>query len=68
MKITDIKAQAIRMPVIKADLPTSRNIPLTPVIVKVGTDEGITGIGEAFGYFNSALAAVRAVEKCLGPY
>ncbi|MFC1966739.1 mandelate racemase/muconate lactonizing enzyme family protein [Chloroflexota bacterium] len=67
MKITDVKAYAIHMPFIKGDLPTSLRTFRTPVIVKVSTDEGITGVGEAFGYFNSALATVRAVEDMLSP-
>ena len=67
MKITDIKGYAIRMPFIKGDLPVSLRTSQTPVIVKVITDEDITGIGEAFGYFNGALAVVRAIEDMLKP-
>ncbi len=37
------------------------------MIVRVQTDEGITGIGEAFGYMNSAATAVTAVRDMLKP-
>ena len=67
MKITDVKARAIRMPFIGGDLPISLRTERTFVIVKVSTDQGIDGFGESFGFFNAALATAAAVETMLKP-
>ena len=67
MKITDIKAFAIRLPLVEGDLPVSLRTERTVVIVKVCTDQGIDGFGESFGFFNSALATATAVETMLKP-
>ncbi len=67
MKITDVKASAIHMPYVKKNLPVSLRTSRTPVIVRVNTDEGLTGAGEAFGFFNSAPATASVVETMLRP-
>ena len=64
MKITDIKTYVIRMPFIKRDVPLSI-MPFRLVgIVKVMTDEGITGVGECRG--DAAVATY--IEKTLKPW
>lgn len=67
MKITEVKAYVVRMPFIKRDLPLSTRTFRTPVLVKVMTDEGITGAGEAFGYFNSEATVAKCIETMLKP-
>ncbi len=63
MKITDIKAYPIRMPFVKRDFPMSARPFRVTVPVKVMTDEGITGAGEAFG----EVATARCIELLLKP-
>jgi len=62
MKITDIKAYALRIPLKRGDLPAPTHQAVTPVIVKVSTDEGIIGVGEAWGLSNCALVTAKQVE------
>ena len=66
MKITDVQAYPLRVPFKTDDLPASMLSSMTPVIVKVSTDEGITGAGEAFG-FACAPVTAKAVEATLRP-
>ncbi len=58
MKITDVEAIYVRLPEVKERCDSGQDA----LIVKVHTDEGITGIGEV----DSAPMAVRGVM--LGPY
>ncbi len=67
MKITDIKAMVIKMPFVKRDLPLSTHTSRTLVIVKVLTDEGISGLGEAFASKNSETTVVKCIESMLKP-
>ena len=67
MKITDVKAHAIRMPLVEGDFPMSSRTERTTVIVKVETDQGIRGFGEAFGFFNGAVTTAAAVDTMLRP-
>lgn len=67
MKITDVSANCYSLPFAPVKLPPSARIGVTPVIVRVQTDEGITGIGEAFGYMNSAQAVTAVLQDMLKP-
>jgi L-alanine-DL-glutamate epimerase-like enolase superfamily enzyme len=67
MIITDVNAFAVRMPFTLTDLPASLRPERTTVIVKVSTDEGVDGFGESFGFFDSAMTTVAAVETMLKP-
>lgn len=64
MKITDIKAYPIKMPFVKRDVPMSTRPFRVLTIVKVMTDEGITGIGEAFG---GDTTVAKCIEGTLKP-
>lgn len=67
MKITDVKAMIIRMPFVKRDIPLSTHTSRTLVIVKVMTDAGITGLGEAFASRNSEATVAKCIESMLKP-
>jgi L-alanine-DL-glutamate epimerase-like enolase superfamily enzyme len=64
MKITDIKAYPIKMPYVKRDIPMSTRPFRVLTMVKVFTDEGITGIGEAFG---GDTTVAKCIEGTLKP-
>ena len=64
MKITDIKAFPIKMPFVKRDVPMSTRPFRVITIVKVMTDEGITGVGEAFG---GDATTAKVIEGTLKP-
>jgi D-galactarolactone cycloisomerase len=64
MKITDIKAYPIKMPFVKRDVPMSTRPFRVLTIVKVMTDEGITGIGEGFG---GDATVAKCIEGTLKP-
>lgn len=66
MKITDVKAYPLRIPMKANDLPACSPNSMTPVIVRVYTDEGINGVGEAYG-FSCASITCKAVEAGLKP-
>jgi L-alanine-DL-glutamate epimerase-like enolase superfamily enzyme len=67
MKITDILPYPLSIPYKWCDLPASSRPVITPTIVKVATDQGITGAGEAFGFIGCAPLTARAVESALKP-
>jgi L-alanine-DL-glutamate epimerase-like enolase superfamily enzyme len=67
MKIVDLKAFPLSLPIKKGSLP----IPVaskTVVVVKVFTDEGITGIGEPSAAFRTAPGVVSIIEHSLKPF
>ncbi len=64
MKITDVRAYPLCIPIKADDLPKPVIGATTPVIVKISTDEGITGAGEAWS-FASALPTAMIIEASL---
>jgi L-alanine-DL-glutamate epimerase-like enolase superfamily enzyme len=66
MRIIDVKAYPLRLPLRSKNLPASVVPSITPVIVKVSTDEGINGAGEAYGFACAPITA-KAVEAGLRP-
>ena len=66
MKIADVQAYPLRVPFRTGDLPAPVIDSVTQVIVKVSTDEGIVGFGEAFGFAGAPITA-KAVELALKP-
>ena len=67
MKITDVKTHLIHMPFVKKDLPMSTRTSRIVAIVQVFTDEGVSGLGEAFAYFDSAETVAKAIETIVKP-
>ena len=67
MKIIDVQAHVLAIPIREADFPASWSWgSFNQVIVIIQTDEGLTGYGEAFGYgVPSATASV--VNEVLKP-
>ncbi len=67
MKITDVRAQVLAIPLSQARIPAAWSWGcLNQVIVSVHTDEGVTGYGESFG-FGIPHAAASVVNHCLKP-
>ena len=70
MKITAIEAIPVTIPFTHGGPPTGFGgtewTTLPYLIVKVDTDEGITGYGEAFGY-NAIPATKTAIETLVAP-
>ena len=67
MKITDVQAHLLAIPMKEADFPAawfSRDF--HQVIVEIKTDEGVTGYGDAFGYFIPK-ASASVVNDVLKP-
>ena len=67
MRIRDVKPIILHMPFIKKDLPMSTRTSRMVAIVQVTTDEGITGFGESFAYFDSAATVAKAIETMIKP-
>ncbi len=52
MKITDVQAHLLAIPSKETDFPPAWALrDFYHVVVEIKTDEGITGYGDAFGYF-----------------
>ncbi len=67
MKIKDVRPIILHMPFVKKDLPMSTRTSRVLAIVQVTTDEGITGYGESFAYFDSAATVAKAIETMIKP-
>lgn len=67
MKITDVQAHLLAIPLKEVDFPAPWVWGgFNQIIVEVRTDEGITGYGEAFGY-GIPVAVASAINKGLKP-
>jgi L-alanine-DL-glutamate epimerase-like enolase superfamily enzyme len=67
MKVTDIKAFPLTVPFKKSVL--SAHVPSKVIVlVKILTDEGVTGFGEPCAAFRTAPAIASLVEHSLRPY
>ena len=69
MKIIDVRPIMIKMPHFRISLPRSAPTSYMIVIVQVTTDQGITGIGQAYANFsaNSAATVAKAIETMIKP-
>jgi L-alanine-DL-glutamate epimerase-like enolase superfamily enzyme len=68
VKITDVKTDIIDMPFGLKDVPVPARTTRLVTIVRVSTDEGITGIGESFSLFEGAAATVaKFIETMIKP-
>lgn len=65
MKITDVKVDIINMPFGKKDIPVPTRTSRLVAIVRVMTDEGITGIGESFALLEGAASSVAKVVDAM---
>jgi len=67
MKITDVKAHLLAIPIEEKDFPARWSwLNFNQIIVVVHTDEGITGYGEAFGY-GVPQATASVINQVLNP-
>ena len=67
MKIIDVNAHLLAIPLKQEEFPASWAWGrFNQIIVQIKTDEGITGIGEAFGY-GSPEATVSVIHQILRP-
>ncbi len=64
MRISDVQAYPLSVPLKSGDLPSPVAVNTAHVITRITTDEGITGIGEAWG-FNAALLIARTIDTSL---
>jgi L-alanine-DL-glutamate epimerase-like enolase superfamily enzyme len=70
MKITGLEAILVALPIDEGNLPHMPGRPrwnqFPVLLVRVDTDEGLTGWGEAFG-FNVATATKEAIDRIIAP-
>jgi len=67
MKVTDINSSVVKMPFIYTELPPNSWPSRVVMLVRVMTDQGITGIGECSVSLESAAATIKAVENMIKP-
>jgi L-alanine-DL-glutamate epimerase-like enolase superfamily enzyme len=67
MKVTDVRAVALAIPLRAVDPPSPWSSGVgKQILVRVGTDEGLVGWGECFAY-GAPLAVASVVDEALGP-
>ena len=67
MKITAVEAVCLAIPMKPLDPPSSwTGSTRKQIVVRVKTDAGLTGIGEAFAY-GAPLAVCNVIEESLAP-
>src|SRR6266542_6796189 len=67
MKITAVEALCLAIPVRPMDPPSAwTGSTRKQIVVRVKTDAGLTGIGEAFAY-GAPLAVCNVIEESLAP-
>ena len=66
MKILDIAAFPLRIPLVESEMPIPTETAITPVIVKIQTNEGVVGYGESYGFACAPIVA-KAIESALKP-
>jgi L-alanine-DL-glutamate epimerase-like enolase superfamily enzyme len=67
VKITDVKTTVVNMPFVWKELPKNVWASRVVLIVRVTTDEGITGIGESSASVDGAPAVMKVVENMIKP-
>ncbi|MFQ5828846.1 MAG: mandelate racemase/muconate lactonizing enzyme family protein [Candidatus Methylomirabilia bacterium] len=67
MKISDVKAHVLAIPIKQEELPTPWIWgAFNQIIVEIQTDEGLTGYGEAYGY-GTPRATAAVIDEVLKP-
>lgn len=64
MKISNVNAYPLSLPLIEGNLPLPTLKAITPVIVEIVTEDGLEGYGEAYG-FSCAPVVAKAIENLL---